>query len=133
MKPRDALVCGLALLIVAAVLYTIYTSSTEVYSDTNCDVPLGYSYSHCLTHNVVECKSFGVRGGDQCTFYAYIMYGACGVLSFVGVVMVAVSLYRIIERPMVSALPAPPLGLCPKCGAMNPPTSKFCNECATKL
>lgn len=29
--------------------------------------------------------------------------------------------------------PPPATGLCPKCGAMNPPTSKYCSQCATKL
>jgi hypothetical protein len=129
MKPRDALVYGLVLLALVAVLYTVYIGSTEVYTVTDCE-----SSYHCRTYNVLECKFFGLRGG-QCTFYSYIMYGACGVLSFVGAVTVAVSLYRIVEGPRVSALPPPPppLGLCPKCGAINPPTSKFCNECAAAL
>ena len=128
MKPKDALVYGLVLLVLAAALYAIYFVSTEAYSVTDCE-----SSYHCKMNSVVECKFFGVQG-RQC-FYSYIMYGACGVLSFVGVVMVAVSVYRIIEGPRVSALPPPPppTRLCPKCGTMNPLTSMYCSECATKL
>ena len=130
MKPRDALVYRLVLLVVAAVLYTIYMVSTEGYAFTDC----GGGPYYCKTYNAIQCKFFGLQGG-QCTFYSYLMYGACGVFSFVGAVTVAVSLYRIIEGPTVSALPPPPprLGLCPKCGTMNPPTSKCCSQCATKL
>jgi len=126
MKARDTLFYGLILVVLAAVLYTIHIAGTEVHSVTDCT-----SAYHCETYSQIECKFFGLKGG-QCTMYSYLMYGACGVVSFVGAVTVAVSLYRLIEAPRVSALPSPP-GLCPKCGAMNPPTSKFCNECATKL
>jgi hypothetical protein len=129
MNAKDTLFYGLVLLALAAVFYAIYIGSTEGYAVTDCQ-----SAYHCKTYNQVECKFFGLQGG-QCTFYSYLMYGACGVLSFMGAVMVAVSLYRIIEGPSVSALPPPPPrpGLCPKCGTMNPPTSKYCSECATKL
>ena len=99
MKPRDALVYGLVLLVLAAALYAICIVSTEAYGVTDCE-----SAYHCKRNSVIECKFFGLQGG-QC-FYSYLMYGACGVLSFVGAVTVAVSLYRIIEGPRVSALPA---------------------------
>lgn len=127
MKAKDTLLFGLLLLALAVFLYTIYIGSTESYAVTDCQTAY-----HCKTYNVIECKFFGLQGG-QCTFYSYLMYGACGVVSFVGTVLVAVSLYRIIEGPRVSALPPPRLGVCSKCGTMNPPTSKYCSECATKL
>ena len=129
MNAKIALFFGLVLLAFAAVFYAIYIDSTEAYVVTDCK-----TVNSCKTYNQIECKFSGLQG-RQCTFYIYLMYGACGVLSFVGVVMVAVSFYRIIEGPRVSTLPPPPprLGLCSKCGTMNPPTSKYCSECATKV
>jgi hypothetical protein len=129
MKAKDALTIGIVLLVVGAAMYAFYVVSTEGKTITEWQG----SYRG-TTYNVIECKVFGIKD-NACILYAYLMYGACGVVSFIGVVMVVISFYRLVEAPYVSALPPPPprLGLCPKCGVMNPPNSKHCNECGTKL
>jgi hypothetical protein len=126
MRDSDALLYGIVLLLAGAFLYAFSGVVITVYQASSV-----WSNGSLSIYNYYGCGRFGF--GPWCTFSYYFVYGGAGLLSFVGAIMVAVSLYRIIEPARVSALPAPRLGLCPKCGTMNPPTSKYCSECATKL
>ncbi len=109
---------GALLYIVSGAIVTVYTMSSG-------------SSTSVTTWTQYNCGRFGAS--IWCTIFSYATYGAAGLLSFVGAIMVTVSLYRSIGAP-AGLPPAPPrLGLCPKCGAMNPPTSKYCNECGTRL
>jgi hypothetical protein len=124
-KDSDALSLGIVLLLAGAFLYALSGVAITVYTASS------VSSSSVSTYNYYGCGRLGF--GPLCTFLYYMANGGAGLLSFVGAIMVTVSLYRLIIPTRVSAPPAPPLGLCPKCGTTNPPTSKYCSECATKL
>ena len=58
---------------------------------------------------------------------------------YVGIVLIAVGVYvrlQSLATPLpatVLAPPPPPPGVCSKCGTANPATSKYCNNCGSKL
>jgi hypothetical protein len=132
MKARKALVLGILLLLAGAFLYAFSGVVVTVYAVSSGSYWTYYEYQYA-THNEYQCTHILLGTGPLCTFFYYFAYGGAGALSFAGAVMIAVSLYRLIERPRTLPLPPAPMVLCPKCGTINPPTSKYCNECATKL
>lgn len=129
LKASDGLTLGALLLVLAAFLFVLQGVLVHV---TTISAPLT---AGGLVYEASYQYKCGTLSTDQCALIYNAMTGAASILSFMGAVLVAVSLFRLTEAPHVSGLPPPPprLGLCPKCGAMNSPTSKYCSECATKL
>jgi len=130
MKPNDGLLCGIILIALGVTLYASSGFVVTVYTITSDSYWTYYEFQHS-THYEYQCRGLGVA--PFCAFIYFFAYGGAAALSFAGAVMTAVSLHRLIERPQTSPRPAAALGSCPKCGTMNPPTSKYRSECATKL
>lgn len=130
MKASDALYFGILLLLLGAFLYAISGVVVTVYTVSSGSYWTYYEYQYA-THYEYQCGGLGVS--PLCTFFYYFAYGGAGALFFAGAVMIAVSFYRLIEGPRTLPPTPAPLGLCPKCGTINPPISKYCSECATKL
>jgi hypothetical protein len=125
MRPRDALNLGVLLLLAGTLMYVFSSVGVRVVT-----ISSGSAYSF-TTYNEYECGRFG--RSSWCVIFVNTMYGGAGLLTFVGAILVGVSLYRLVEAPHAAAVPPPPLGSCPRCGMNNPPKSKYCSECATKL
>lgn len=130
MKPRKALVLGILLLLAGALLYAFSGVVVTVYTVCSDSYWTYYEFQHNI-HYEYQCGRLGTS--PLCTFFYYFTYGGAAALSFAGAAMMAVSFYRLIEGPRTLPPSPAPLGLCPKCGTFNPPTSKYCSECATKL
>ena len=94
MKPREALLVGIGLLLLGAFLYTFSGVVVTVYTVSSGSYWTYYEYQYA-THNEYQCMGLGVS--PLCTFFYYFGYGGAGALSFAGAVMMAVSLYRLIE------------------------------------
>ena len=130
MKAREALVLGILLLLAGAFLYAFSGVVITVYTVWSDSYWTYYEFQHNI-HNEYQCV--GLEVGPLCTFLYYFAYGGAGALFFAGAAMMAVSFYRLIEGPRTFPHSTSPLRLCPKCGAFNPLTGKYCSECATKL
>jgi hypothetical protein len=100
MKAREALVLGILLLLAGVFLYAFSGVVVTVYTVTSDSYWTYYEFQH-NTHHEYQCLGLGVS--PLCTFFHYFAYGGAGVLSFVGAVMIAVSLYRFIEAPRVDS------------------------------
>jgi len=131
MKAREALVLGILVLLAGAFLYALSGVAVTVYTVSSGSYWTYYEYQYA-THNEYQCTHILLGTGPLCAFFYYLAYGGAGALSFAGAAMIAVSFYRLIECPRTLPFPLA-LGSCPKCGTINPPTSKYCNKCATKL
>ena len=132
MKARKALVLGMLLLLAGAFLYAFSGVVVTVYAVSSGSYWTYYEYQYA-THNEYQCRHILLGTGPLCTFFYYLAYGGAGAFFFTGAAMMAVSFYRLIECPRTLP-PAPaPLRYCHKCGTINPSTSKYCSECATKL
>jgi hypothetical protein len=130
MKAKDALFYGIMLVVLGASLYVLSGVFVTVYTVSSDSYWTYYEFQH-NTHYEYQCWTLGVT--PTCALFYYFARGGAGALSFSGAVMMAVSLYRLIEGPR-TLFPTPStLGLCPKCGTINPLSGKYCSECATKL
>ncbi|MGB9022753.1 MAG: hypothetical protein WCC94_04875 [Candidatus Bathyarchaeia archaeon] len=94
MKPREALLVGIGLLLLGAFLYAFSGVVVTVYTVSSDSYWTYYEFQH-NTHCEYQCMGIGVS--PLCTFFYYFTYGGAGALSFAGAVMMAVSLYRLIE------------------------------------
>ena len=130
MKAREALALGILLLLAGAFLYAFSGVVVTVYTVWSDSYWTYYEFQHNI-HNEYQCVGLGV--GPLCTFLYYFAYGGAGALFFAGAAMMAVSFYRLFEGPRTLPHSPSPLRLCPKCRTFNPPTGKYCSECATKL
>jgi len=130
MKAKDALFYGVILVVLGAALYVLSGALVTVYTVSSDSYWTYYEFQH-NTHYEYQCWTLGVT--PICKLFYYLATSGAGVLSFVGAVMTAVSFYRLIEGPRTLPPPPAPPRLCPKCGTVNPPISKYCSECAAKL
>lgn len=101
LKAREALVLGILLLLAGAFLFGFSGVVVTVYTVTSDSYWTYYEFQH-NTHHEYQCVGLGVS--PLCTFYYYFAYGGAAALSFAGAIMVAVSLYRLIEAPHVDSL-----------------------------
>jgi hypothetical protein len=100
MKAREALVLGILLLLAGALFYAFSGVVVTVYTVASDSYWTYYEFQH-NAHYEYQCGGLGVS--PLCTFFYYFARGAAGVLSFAGAIMVAVSLYRLIEAPHVDS------------------------------
>ena len=94
MEPRKALVLGIFLVLAGVLLYASSGVVVTVYIVTADSYWTYYEFQH-NTHYEYQCVGLGVS--PLCTFLYYFAYGGAGALCFAGAVMIAVSLYRLIE------------------------------------
>jgi len=94
MKAREALLLGILLLVTGAFLFAFSSVIVTVYTISSGSYWTYYEYQYA-THNEYQCAGIGVS--PLCTFFYYIAYGGAAALSLAGAVMMAVSLYRLIE------------------------------------
>jgi len=130
MKPKDALVYGIILVVLGVSLYVLSGVVVTVYTVTSDSYWTYYEFQH-NTHYEYQCWTLGVT--PICALFYYFTTGGAVALSFVGAVMMAVSLHRLIEGSGRLPPHAAPMVSCSKCGTINPSTSKYCSECAAKL
>ena len=130
MKAKNALFYGIILVVLGASLYVFSGFVVTVYTVSSGSYWTYYEYQYA-THYEYQCGGLGVS--PPCTFFYHFAHAGAAVLFFAGAVMMAVSFYRLIEGPRTLPPPPAPLGSCPKCGTIYPPTGKYCSECATKL
>ena len=103
MKPSEGLFLGILPLATSGLIITLFPIEYKTISE-------GSSY-HVETYSVVKSPLFTL-----------FLTPACGVMGFVGAVMVAISVYRLVEpistqRSEVSRekTPPPPSAQCPTC------------------
>jgi hypothetical protein len=130
MKAKDALFCGIILVVLGASLYVLSSVVATVYTVSSGSYWTYYEYQYA-THYEYQCLGLGVS--PLCTFFYHFAHAGAGVLSFAGAVMIAVAFYRLIESGRTLPPPHAPLVSCPRCGTVNPTGSKYCSECAAKL
>jgi hypothetical protein len=111
---------------------------TDVVLDVDAIVPVTsavayYHTSYSTQESLVPITVTITTGESSGTSnFGLLSMGASIVAISIAAVLALVVLRRR-EKPHALPPPPPRLGLCPRCGTMNPPTSKYCNECATKL
>ena len=91
---------GMLLLVAGGFLYALSGVVVTVYTVTSDSYWTYYEFQH-NTHYEYQCGRLGVS--PLCTFFYYFARGGAGALSFAGAIMVAVSLYRLIEAPHVDS------------------------------
>lgn len=94
MEPRETLVLGIFALLAGVFLYAFSGVVVTVYTVTADSYWTYYEFQH-NTHYEYQCLGLGVT--PLCTFFFYFARGSAAVLCFAGAVMMAVSLYRLIE------------------------------------
>jgi hypothetical protein len=100
MKAPEALVLGILLLLAGVFLYALSGVVVTVYTVSSDSYWTYYEFQHD-THYEYQCRTIGVS--PLCTFFYYFARGGAGALSFAGAIMIAVSLYRLIEAPHVDS------------------------------
>jgi len=99
MRPRLTLFVGIGLLLLGAFLYALSNVAVTVYTISSGSYWTYYEYQYA-THSEYQCVGLGV--GPLCAFFYYFAYGGAVALYLAGVVLMAVSLYRLIEAPRSS-------------------------------
>jgi len=94
MKPSHGLFYGIILISLGVILYAFSGVVVSVYTITADSYWTYYEFQH-NTHYEYQCLELGVT--PLCTFFYYFTQGGAAALSFAGAIMVAVSLYRLIE------------------------------------
>jgi hypothetical protein len=94
MKAREALLLGILLLLAGLFLYAFSGVVVTVYTVTADSYWTYYEFQHNV-HYEYQCLGLGVS--TSCTFFYYLARGGAGMLSTAGAILLAVSLYRLIE------------------------------------
>ena len=96
MKAREALLLGILLLVAGAFLYALSGVLVTAYTVWSDSYWTYYEFQHNI-HQEFQCAGLGTS--SLCTFLYYFGYGGAGALSVSGAVMVAVSVYGLVEPP----------------------------------
>jgi hypothetical protein len=96
MKAKETLLLGILLLVTGVFLYALSGVVVTAYTVWSDSYWTYYEFQHNI-HQEYQCMALGT--GPLCTFLHYFGYGGAGALSLAGAVVVAVSLYKLIESP----------------------------------
>ena len=117
--------------ILVVVLSTLYVSTVGLAVTVNWYSQYGYTLDE-----IARLQRGQVPGRVMMELWFILMMNAA---LYVGIVLIAVGVYVRLQSlaiPLpatVLAPPPPPPGVCSKCGTANPATSKYCNNCGSKL